>query len=126
MSGEELKAVLLFHGISQQTLAEKLGCTQASIAIRLTRKKVRRDILQAVEDILGRPPRRIIEEPEGGIENNNPLVQSYIMQLEIKNRQIALKDEEIKCYIQQLDFFKNKISELEKINVVNRNYQEKM
>ncbi len=83
MTGLELKAWLLVHGVKIQDLADSVGISQSAMSQRLSVKSIKTDFLEKIEDILGK---KIEIEPfdEGG----ESMVTGFLELLQKKDEQM--------------------------------------
>lgn len=53
MTGEELKALLLYNNVKQMDLAEAMGITRQCLGSRLNSKSVKLELLEQIEQAIG-------------------------------------------------------------------------
>lgn len=111
MTGEQLKNILRFRGVTMTELADKLGLNYRTLQGRMKVRTVRVPFLNQIAEVLGIDPCELMPEEE--IEKKEATSLSSVLM-----GQMDLQRTLIKTLKEQQQFFKEETAELRKENKI--------
>lgn len=106
MTGEQLQAILKYHGVKKSELAAKLGINYTSLRSRLQVKTIKPNFLKEIETITGLDLSSYDDK-----QVKEPVSVSEILLTQMKMQELLIKNLE-----EQQEFFRNETTQILKEN----------